>query len=174
MKVETLDLYARSTPESLSFLFKLTMWWRILYGVLRIILGASFIRHHEQLLSDFIYNLLAHEITGRTTDAVLEYFYNLFQVHEFTITYFIAFYFIFWGTVDIILSLCLLKHIKTAFPITMGLIVLFICYSVFRLTFTHSLVLLSVIVMDLIILYLINTEYKKLKAETVATESDPI
>ena len=160
----------------LSILFRVSMWWRIFYGFLRIILGTALLRMTGQTISDFVYSLLSHEITGKMTDVVLEKIYIFSEIHEITITYFIAFYFIFWGTVDIVLSLCLLNHIRKAFPIAMGLIVLFILYSIFRFTFTHSLVLAGVIILDFIILYLINDEYKLLQktSANTSTLSDPL
>jgi uncharacterized membrane protein len=135
-----------------------------MYGVLRVIIGVEFLQRVGQPLSEFLYTLMSHELTGKTGDAVLEKIYTVFETHDFTVTYFIASYFIFWGVVDIVLSGCLLKHIHKAFPITMLLIAFFIAYGLFRFTFTHSIVLLSIICIDLLILFLVNIEYKKLKA----------
>lgn len=163
--MEHIEGLHKPSPASLSFLFQISMWWRIIYGLFRLILGIALLRLIGQQLSEFIYTLMAHEFTGRAGDAVLEHIYQLFQTHNFTITYFIALYFIFWGITEIVLSLCLLHHIRVVFPITMALITLFIGYSVFRFGHTHSLILLSVICIDIVILYLINTEYKKFKLQ---------
>ena len=150
----------------LPFLFRASMWWRIFYGFLRIILGTVLLRMTGQTVSDFVYTLLSHEITGDMSDVVLGKLYVLFEIHDFTITHFLALYFLFWGTVDIILSICLLKHIVRIFPIAMGLIVLFILYGIIRFSITHSLVLLGIIFLDICILYLINNEYGVLKKKT--------
>ncbi len=161
--MQTDTLYDITSPLNLSFLFRLSMWWRIIYGVIRVIVGVSFLRFVDQPLTDFVYLLMSHEILGRTGDAVLEKIYLLFQTHEFTVTYFIAVYFIFWGVIEIVLSFCLLRKVPTAFPIAMGLIIIFIMYALFRYIHTHSLVLLCVIVIDIGILYLINHEYRGLR-----------
>ncbi len=160
----------------LSTLFKLSMWWRIVYGFLRLILGTTLLKITGQPLSEFMYSLMSHELTGKTTDILLEKAYLLFETHDITVTYFIAFYFIFWGTIDIVLSLCLLNHIKKAFPIAMGIIVLFILYGMVRLMITHSLILAGVIVVDLVILYLIHDEYRVRFRTTSksSTLSDPL
>lgn len=154
---------ASTQPPKTAFLFRLSMWWRIFYGILRIILGITILRIVGKPISHLIYTVMSHEFSGKKGDAVLEMIYKFFEIHQFTASYFIAIYFIFWGTVEIVLSFCLLKGIKKAFPITMGLIILFICYGAFRFTHTHSLILLSILFIDLGILYLINKEYKKLK-----------
>lgn len=157
----------------LPFLFRISMWWRIFYGFLRIFLGTTLLKITGQPLSEIMYSLMSHEVTGHTSDFVLEKLYLFTETHEITVTYFIAFYFLFWGTVDIILSFCLLKHIKQAFPIAMGIIVLFILYGLFRLSYTHSGILACVIILDLVILYLINDEYHALFHRTTSKISRP-
>lgn len=161
--MQELDVTDVITEQNLSFLFRLSMWWRIFYGALRVILGVAFLRLIGQPLSEFIYTIMAHELVGKTGDAVLEKIYLLFQTHEFTVTYFIAGYFIFWGIIEIVLSFCLLRRMPNAFPIAMGLILIFILYASFRYTHTNSLTLLGIIVIDIGILFLINHEYKNLK-----------
>ena len=151
-------------PEpQLSKLFRLSMWWRIIYGVLRLLLGIALLKVIGKEFSDLMYTLMSHELSGRAGDFVLEHLYMLFEKHSLKVTYFVALYFIFWGLVEIVLSLCLLKKIRAAFPAAISLIVLFIVYSVFRYLHTHSLVLLSVIVIDLVILGIIYQEYRSLK-----------
>lgn len=165
--MQEIELLHTEVPISLKFLFHLSMWWRILYGLLRLVLGFAFLRLIGQPLTDFVYTLMSHEISGKAGDAVLEELYRLSEMGDFTITYFIALYFIFWGTVDIVLSLCLLRRIVIVFPITMVFIVLFIIYGIFRFTHTHSLILASIIILDVGILYLINNEYKKLQKKII-------
>lgn len=156
----------RDEKLAISWLFRASMWWRILYGVLRLILGATLLKMIGSQFSDLVYSLMSHELTGRAGDAVLEQLYRLFATHQFTITYFVAAYFIFWGTIDIVLSLCLLRHKLWAFPFALWLIALFIAYSIFRYFHTHSFTLLGIIVIDIVIMYIIHREYKVLKNET--------
>jgi uncharacterized membrane protein len=158
-----------------SKLFQLSMWWRVGYGFLRLILGISLLRLIGQSVSDYIYAIMSHEFVGRTGDMILEHIYTFFEIHDITLTYFIAGYFIFWGAIDILLSLCLLHRIRQAFPITMALIVVFLIYSVYRYSFTHSLTLLGVICADIVILYLVHKEYVHVRItdRDTSTPSDP-
>lgn len=161
----------------LTILFRLSMWWRIFYGFLRIALGITLLRLVGQQLSEFIFGIMEHELTGKMSDVLLGKLYTLFEIHDFTITHFLALYFLFWGTVDIVLSFCLLHHIRKAFPIAMSIITLFILYGIFRFSYTHSLVLACIIVLDAVILYLINDEYILLKrrvTSNTSTPSDPL
>lgn len=142
----------------------MSMWWRIAYGVMRIILGITFLKRIGEPFAEMIYTLMSHELSGSRGDAVLEYVYTSIATHEFTVTYFIASYFIFWGMVDIVLSLCLLRHKLFVFPLTIGLIMLFIGYSCWRLTFTHSFILFGIICIDVGILYIIYRQYRQLRS----------
>ena len=161
--MEHFDIHHPTSPPSMSFLFHASMWWRIFYGFLRVVLGISLIHMTGESITTFIQMLMAHETTGLRTDTLLGMLYTFFNHYDVRITYFLAFYFIFWGVIDIVLSICLLKHILRAFPIAMALIALFIVYGIYRFTHTHSLMLICVIIFDIGMLFLINYEYQKLK-----------
>lgn len=159
------DDISHAGPKRLSALFLLSMWWRILYGILRLILGVTLLRLIGEPIADLMYTLMSHELSGPRSDIVLERLYELMSVHGFTVTYFVAGYFIFWGTIDVVLSVYLLRHKLVAFPISMVLIGLFIAYSVLRFFHTHSFTLLCVIVIDIFILSIIYREYRLLQRE---------
>lgn len=156
----TLDL---TSPKSISLFFHASMWWRIFYGSLRLLLGFVLLKVVGSTFTDVLVSVMSHELVEDPYDAIFQFLYTLFEDHSFTITYFVAGYLLFWGTIDILLSILLLKHKLWAFPVSIGLILVFIGYSMLRLAHTHSLVLAGVIVIDTIILYLIYREYTLLK-----------
>ena len=78
MQLNQLHLKDVAKPASLSLLFNIGMWWRIVYGLLRLILGIAFLRLVGQPLSAFVYTLMSHELTGFFGDAILERLYFLF------------------------------------------------------------------------------------------------
>ena len=59
------------------------------------------------------------------------------------------------------LSASLLRHKLWAFPVSLWLIALFLLYEVFRITQTHSLILLGLICVDSVIWWLIKDEWRK-------------
>lgn len=152
-----------SEEKTSSKLFSISMWWRIVYGVMRIFFGLALLKVIGAPLIEIITSIMEHELMSKSPDIIYTFISSLLTEHNFSVTYFLSFYFIFWGSVDIFLSYHLLKDNLWAFPISMVLICLFIIYSLFRFTFTHSLILLGVVVLDIIILFLINQEYKKVK-----------
>lgn len=160
-----------------SFFFRATMWWRIVYGSLRVLVGAMLFKFVGTDIKIWLLPLMEHELINDPTDILVRIGNMLIHDGPLTVTYFLGFYFVFWGLVDIILSINLLRHRLWAYPISLALIFLFVCYSTYRLTHTHSPILAGVILFDGIMLYLIWSEYTNLqkKIQKHATrESGPL
>lgn len=153
-------------------LFRIGMLWRIGYGSLRLLLGIALLKVVGSPIAELIHTLMGHELTEDPTDFLYRLVEVLFSHHSFHVTYFLAFYFIFWGLVDIILSINLLKGRLWAFPLSLYLISTFIVYEVFRFTHTHSMVLLSIILVDIVVFALIYKEYYLIKNNLVPSEAD--
>ena len=145
----------------ISELFQLGMYWRIAYGSLRIILGSALLKVVGVPFTEILYKLMQHEITEDSSDVLFQLAHSFFQAHPFSVTYFLAFYLIFWGCIDIGLSIYLLRHKLWAFPVSLVLIAFFIFYEIYRYFHTHSFVLLMIITVDIGIFWLIRREYSK-------------
>ena len=144
-------------PQSQAF--KFGMWWRIFYGFLRLLLGVVAIKLINVPFQDILYTVMNHEITEDSSDIVFQTLNAFLTTHPLTITSFIPLYLIFWGSVDIVLSINLLKHNLWAFPLSLYLIGFFVFYELIRLYHTHSKFLFFLILVDLVIFYLIKKEY---------------
>lgn len=140
------------------------MKWRIGYGFVRILFGLALLKVVGTPLIEVVRTLIRHELVEDPSDILYNFITSTLTNHPLYITYFLALYFIFWGLVDITLSYNLIKHRLWAFPVSLSLISLFIIYEVIRFNYTHSLILLWIILLDTIILWLIWREYKKLKS----------
>lgn len=148
-------------------LFKYGMYWRIFYGFLRVVIGTALLQVVNVPLIDLVYRFMNHEIAEDVSDTVFVTLQAYLQSHPLTITYFFAFYLLFWGTLDVVLSVFLLKHKLWAFPVTLNLIIVFVVYEFFRFMHTHSLMLLTVIIIDIGVYFLIKYEYKKAKLRLI-------
>lgn len=144
-------------------LFRAGMWWRIFYGILRIILGTALLRLVDTSFADLVYQLLKFELIEDPTDFLIRVVYPLVEQHSFTISYFIAAHLLFWGFIDVIFSSLLLRHKLWAFPVSIALISVFVLYEIYRVSYTHSLFLAGVIIVDLFVILLTYREYKRLE-----------
>lgn len=140
------------------------MYWRICYGFLRTLLGLALLKLINVPLADLLYRIMGKEITEDPTDPLFAAASHFLQLHPLTVTYFLAAYLIFWGVIDIFLSMALLKDKIWAFPAGLWLMAFFIIFEFQRFFHNHSSILLSVILVDMIIFWLIQREYKKVKA----------
>ncbi|MEY2665371.1 MAG: hypothetical protein RLZZ480_476 [Candidatus Parcubacteria bacterium] len=146
-------------------IFELGMWWRIVYGTFRIIFGLALLRVVGASLTDFMLRVMSHELIQDRSDWLYHFAVHHISRHDLYVTYFLAAYFIFWGAVDVLLSINLLRGKLWAFPVSLWLIAGFVCYGLFRLTHTHSLILLCIIIFDITIFWFIEREYQKLRKE---------
>ncbi len=154
----------RDKAEIYDLFFRIGMAWRIFYGFLRLTLGFILLRLIGVPLSGIFYKIMSHELIEDPTDFFVQTIGPLLQQMSVTITYFLAAYLIFWGIIDILLSINLLKRKLWAFPISICLIGAFVLYEIYRFSYTHSFALASIIVADLILIWLIKKEYCKLKS----------
>jgi len=143
--------------------FELSMFWRIGYGVVRIIFAFILLKVVNTPLTNLFTIITKNELVEDPTDLPFALISSFLEAHPVEITYFFVAYLLFWGIVDIVLSISLLKHQTWAFPVMLFLIAMFVAYALVRLTNTHSLVLAGVIVIDLMVFWLVFTEYKRLQ-----------
>lgn len=148
-------------------LFKVGMYWRIGYGFIRTLFGLVLLRLVGSPLIDVFHKAMSFELIEDPTDVLYSAVTSLLEHHTFYITYFLAFYFIFWGLIDVILSINLLRGKHWSFIVSFWLIGAFVAYEIYRFTFTHSLLLLWIIFVDLVILYLIWEKHKSLHQEHI-------
>jgi uncharacterized membrane protein len=145
-------------PKKHTAVFRIIMWVRIVYGAMRVVLGLALLKFLDQTFSDLIFWLMAHEFAGRH-DFLVQILSPVANHVHFHVTLFIACYLLFWGSMDIFLSAQMLIHRLWAYKVAFVCISLFVFYECLRLIFMPSLTLLSFIIYDIIVLYLIYREY---------------
>jgi len=149
---------------------------RIGYGALRVILGLTLLKFFMgQPFSDILFKLMEHELMEDKQDILFSLFKPLAAHMHYGVTYFVAGYLLFWGIMDIFLSIQLLFNRMWAYPVSIILIYFFIAYELFRVSFTHSKILVVVIVWDLIVIWFIRREQQKiLKHQLPTSDGDMV
>lgn len=148
-----------------NIVFEVGMWWRIVYGILKFCFGLFLLNYIHHSFGDLFNHFFILEIKDDSKDLFIKITNLFLDRHHFVVTYFISFYFIFWGALDAFLSINILRLKIWAYPVSLFLISIFTTYEFFRFLHHKSLLLLSVILFDLFILWVINKEYKKLKSK---------
>ncbi len=153
----------KRTVDVYLVLFHVGLWWKTFYGILKIaasiglfaFVGATFSDVFEKIFGVYMHS------TSLSPDQTLAHGINIFAA--LPITNFLACYFLFWGIVEVFLSVCLLRRHLWAFPVSMIAISFFVLYQIVRYFSTHATLLLVSIVIDFLILYILHIEYKKEK-----------
>lgn len=153
-------MVAPPVPRRYTHVLHVGLWWRVLYGLLRVVLGVALLRMVGMPLIEVVRAVMSHELVEEPSDVLVSLAGTVLTHHPMYVTYFLACYFIFWGVVDVFLSLNLLRGVTWAFPVSMWMIGFFLLYGTYRFMHTHSLILLSILVLDAGLLWLIRNEYR--------------
>jgi len=105
---------------------------------------------------------MRYEIMEDPNDFLVSFVSPLLEKLSIDTLHFVAGYMMFWGFIDVFLSKSILGGKRWAFPILLIVILFFIIYELYRLSYTHSLILVGVIIIDIIVFYLVWREYKKI------------
>ncbi|TAL79264.1 MAG: DUF2127 domain-containing protein [Burkholderiaceae bacterium] len=89
--------------------------------------------------------------------------------HTFSISsqHFYALYLLSHGAVKVFLVICLLKNKLWAYPVSLGVLGLFILYQAYRFSYTHSIGLIVLTLFDLVVMVLIWHEYRHLRQSAI-------
>lgn len=161
------NLDTKNQEQIYGLLFTIGMWWRIIYGFLRLILGLSLIPFIGKSYSGLLSSILHHELVEDPGDFFANGFGRFITHSTLTITYFVAVYLIFWGVLDIFLPINILRKKMWAFTASLYVIGLFVIYEIYRLYSNHSIILAFVIGIDIFILLLIRYEQRRLMGKRV-------
>lgn len=129
-------------------------------------LGVSLWAYAGQPFQTAYYGLMAHELIEDPNDILIQLAGAVLGQVPYYITHFLSAYLIFWGLVDVSLSVSLLKEKLWAFPVSIILISIFMLYELYRLSYTHSITLGVVIIIDGFIIWLINKKYQQVKLDS--------
>lgn len=136
-------------------------------GALEIIGGLLLLTISPRHVSTLVLQLTQHELSEDPHDLVASYLVRLSKGLTVEGQLFGAAYLLTHGVVKLALVAALLKRRLWAYPAAIGLFALFGAYQVYRYTFTHSLYLILLTILDVVVICLTWLEYTKVKVEVM-------
>jgi uncharacterized membrane protein len=132
-------------------------------GVLESIGGLLllFFSHHR--IVSLVTHFTRHELGEDPSDFLANYLTRTAQSLSMTTQTFVAVYFLAHGIIKVGLVVALLKRKLWAYPLAMGVFLLFIMYQQYRYSITHSLWMPALSLLDFIVIMLTWLEYRHLK-----------
>lgn len=150
------------SQDTFSSFFKLTIWFKIFYGISKVLLAIFLLKWIAIDPANFFFQLMSHELIEDPNDLFIKLASPMLTHFSRNTTNFVAFYLLFWGIIDdIFLSINILREKLWAFPVALVLIGIFVPYELCRVFHTHSLMLVWIIIVDILVFWMLIVEYRK-------------
>jgi len=130
--------------------------FEIIAGIIAFFLNWDFILDYANSISEDI-------LIENSNDLVANYLRQWAQTFSVSAQHFTEFYLLSHGIIKLWLIVGLLKNKLGYYPISIAVFSMFILYQLYRYSFTHSLTLIIITVIDVLIIVLIWHEYRLLK-----------
>lgn len=135
------------------------MWARVCYGAVRIVLGLFVLKLVGVPFSDIFASIMNHSFVAE--HGIFQLFLKPLITHGHqALPYYAAVYLLFWGVLDIVLSIQLLRNQMWAYPFSLILISCFMTYEIGRFLHRYEPMMLFLIALDIVTLWLIAREYR--------------
>jgi uncharacterized membrane protein len=149
--------------NNVRLVFDISLWLKGVFALSEIIGGFVALFVSQQFLLNLALWVTKDEFAEDSNDAVATYILHSVQNLSIGTQNFVAIYLFVHGIIKLWLIVGLLKKKLSYYPVAMIVFGLFIIYQLYRYTFTHSIWLLLITLLDLIIIVLTAHEYKYLK-----------
>lgn len=141
-------------------LFRVSISLKGIDGVLEVasgaalaVLGPGWVRNAAIFLSE-------NELSRHPRDAIAKLFFESAQHFSVGTAHFATAYLLTHGAVKIVLVAALLRDLRWAYPVAIIIFAAFVCYQIYRFTYTHALSLIALSLFDLIVIALVWLEYR--------------
>lgn len=149
--------------KNIRLLFQISLVLKGLFAVLEIVGGIAAFFVTKELLLSVAAELAESELAEGPGDIVANYFLQAAQNFSVSTQHFAAAYLLSHGIIKFAVIMGLLKRIVWVYPTALVVFGLFIAYQLYRFTFTHSVWLIVLTVLDLFVIALTWHEYRYLR-----------
>lgn len=139
-------------------------------GALEIVSGFALLFLSPDRLDRLVCYITQNELAQDPNDIVSNFLVSLSNEFSISTQYFGVFYLISHGLIKCILIYLLMKKKLWAYPLTIGALILFIAYQLYRFTISFSPFFIYLTVFDTVMIVLVYLEYQKVKAMFAAQE----
>lgn len=149
--------------KNIHLFFELSLWLKALFALFEMIAGFIAFAATKQVLLHFVDWVTKAEFAEDPKDVIATYVLHAVQNLSSSTQDFAGFYLLAHGIIKLWLIIGLLMKKLWYYPVAMIVFGLFIVYQVYRYTLTHSPWLLLITLLDVIVIWLTQHEYKLLK-----------
>ena len=144
-------------------LFEATVLVKGINGLWETISGLFFLFLPRETIKELVLLAVQRELAEDKWDVVSNYLVRFANNISISTQHFVAFYLIFYGIMNLFLTVFLLNKKIWAYPTAIGFHIIFLVYQIHRYFSHYSNLLLVLIILDIFTITLIWLEYVKIK-----------
>ena len=151
---------SRETKHILHEFFEISVILKGIYGLAEVVLGTTVLFFSRDFVRNFLLFFVQGELNENPRDWMVNQVLHLSNQITPSSELFMGIYFLSYGIAKIVLVAGLLMNRAWAYPSTIAFTLAFMCYEVYRVSRTHSPVLMFLIVFDALVVALVWHEYR--------------
>jgi uncharacterized membrane protein len=148
--------------------FRISVALKGIDGALEIIGGLALLFVSPSSINHLVRWLTAHELAGDPHDFIANHLLHSASMLSKSSTVYGAVYLLIHGLTKVVLVVLVLREKLWAYPWIIGLLLVFVVYQVYRMTYRFSITLLLLTLFDLFVAWLTWREYRLKRATAVS------
>ncbi|WP_033366568.1 DUF2127 domain-containing protein [Bordetella sp. FB-8] len=156
------DLNNSTYGKRLHLVFEWTLWLKAVFALSEILAGIAAYFVPQSFLLNWVLWVTKDEFAEDPHDLVANFLLHAVQHMSVGTQKFAAVYLLGHGAVKLWLIVGLLRERLWFFPVSIAVFGLFIAYQLYRYSFTHSIWLLLITVLDVAVIAITRQEYRYL------------
>lgn len=160
--------FSDTTEKRMHWVFETSLWIKALFALSEVLAGFAAYLVPKQVILSIVLRITGNEITEDPQDVIAGFLLNAVQHLSVGSKEFAAIYLLAHGVIKLWLIVGLIRERLWYFPVSMVAFGLFIVYQLYRYTYTHSIWLVLLSMLDLGVILLTWHEYRYIKSKTMA------
>jgi uncharacterized membrane protein len=161
------------SERTIHLVFEVSLWLKGVFALSEIIAGIGAYFISQQFLLNVALWVTKEEFAEDPHDIIANFLLHTIQNFSVSTQKFVAIYLLGHGVIKLWLIIGLLRRRLWYYPVAMVVFALFIAYQLYRYTFTHSVWLLLITVLDIVVIVLTWHEYRFLHGSPRRLDSMP-
>jgi uncharacterized membrane protein len=145
--------------------FEVSLVLKAIFAILEIVGGVLVYFVTQEFLLKLILAFTKQEFIENPDDTLARYLIQFAQNFSLNSRLFVSFYLLSHGIVKLFLIVGLMRRKLSYYPAAILVFTLFIVYQLYRFSFTHSIWLLLITLLDAVVIWLTWHEYKLIRRD---------
>lgn len=143
--------------------FEALLFFKLLNALGEIIGGILLILFNPEKIQNIVHIISQKELKQDPNDIVMNILIKFSNNLSLNLDHFLIVYLLSQGIVKIIIVTLLYKKKLWAYPLSVIVLILFVIYQLYELTIASSFIIIFLTILDMILIFLTITEYKRIK-----------